>query len=103
MASSLFISDPAYSLQQSNKYPIERITQNLKVPYYVKENFHTEYQGSLRRLEVSVEEDYIANLRHACYREKNYRKCFSYIYFILFSILEEIFNTIKSVFLYCMF
>lgn len=71
----------------SSKYPIERLTQNLKIPYYVKENFHTEYQGSLRRLEVSVEEDYIANLRHACYREKNYRKCFSYIYVVLCSIL----------------
>lgn len=47
---------------------------NLKVPYYVKENFHTEHQGSMRRLEMSVEEDYIQNLRQACYREKNYSK-----------------------------
>lgn len=46
----------------------------MKVPYYVKENFHSEYQGSLRRLEISVEEEYVNNLRHACYREKNYSK-----------------------------
>ena len=45
---------------------------NLHVPYYVKENFHTDYQGSIRRLEVSVEEEYLANLRSACYREKSY-------------------------------
>ncbi|KAJ8951632.1 hypothetical protein NQ318_012302 [Aromia moschata] len=74
MASSFFISDPAYSLQQTSKYPILRKTQNMGFPYYVKENFHTEYQGSVKRLEISVEEDYISNLRHACYREKNYRE-----------------------------
>ncbi|KAJ8982147.1 hypothetical protein NQ317_011293 [Molorchus minor] len=73
MASSFFISDPAYSLQHSSKYPVLRKTQNLGFPYYVKDNFHTEYQGSVKRLEISVEEDYISNLRHACYREKNYR------------------------------
>jgi hypothetical protein len=56
------------------KFPVQRKTLNLKVPYYVKENFHTEYQGSLRRLEITVEEEYVTNLRHSCYREKNYRK-----------------------------
>jgi len=73
MASSLFISDPAYSLQATSKYTVLRRTENLRIPYYVKENFHTEYQGSVRRLEVSIEEEYLTNLRHACYREKNYR------------------------------
>nr|CAD7461314.1 unnamed protein product [Timema tahoe] len=56
------------------KFPVKRNTLNLKVPYYVKENFHSEYQGSLRRLEISVEEEYVTNLRHACYREKNYKE-----------------------------
>jgi hypothetical protein len=56
------------------KYPVQRKTLNLKVPYFVKENFHTEYQGSLRRLEISVEEEYVTGLRQSCYREKNYRK-----------------------------
>ncbi|XP_044761875.1 dnaJ homolog subfamily B member 14-like [Coccinella septempunctata] len=73
MASSFFISDPHYSLQQNSKYPVQRITQTLKVPYYVKKNFHTEYQGSVPRLEMSVEEEHVTNLQHACYREKNYR------------------------------
>ncbi|KZC07016.1 PREDICTED: dnaJ homolog subfamily B member 12 [Dufourea novaeangliae] len=74
MMSSLFISDPVYSLHSNAKYSVLRTTQGLKVPYYVKENFHTEYQGSLRRLEISVEEEYLNNLRHACYREKSYRE-----------------------------
>lgn len=74
MMSSFFISDPIYSLHSSSKFPVQRKTLNLKVPYYVKENFHTEYQGSLRRLEITVEEEYITNLRHSCYREKNYRE-----------------------------
>lgn len=73
MMSSFFISDPVYSLQSSHKYPVVRKTMNLGVNYYVKENFHTEYQGSLKRLEISVEEEYLTSLRHACYREKSYR------------------------------
>ncbi|XP_034186703.1 dnaJ homolog subfamily B member 12 [Osmia lignaria lignaria] len=73
MMSSFFISDPVYSLHSNAKYSVLRTTQGLKVPYYVKENFHTEYQGSLRRLEISVEEEYLNNLRHACFREKSYR------------------------------
>lgn len=73
MASSYFISDPPYSLAESAKYPIMRRSHNLQVPYYVKENFHTEYQGSVKRLELSVEEEYVSNLRHQCYREKSYR------------------------------
>nr|XP_023023380.1 dnaJ homolog subfamily B member 12 [Leptinotarsa decemlineata] len=74
MASSFFISDPAYSLQASSKYPVLRKTMNLNVPYYVKENFHMEYQGSVKRLEMSVEEDYVQTLKHACYREKSYKE-----------------------------
>ncbi|XP_056631835.1 dnaJ homolog subfamily B member 12 [Diorhabda carinulata] len=74
MASSLFISDPAYSLQASSKYPILRKTYNLNIPYYVKDNFHLEYQGSVKRLEMSVEEEYIQTLKHACYREKSYKE-----------------------------
>lgn len=45
-----------------------------QVPYYVKENFHSDYQGSLRRLEMSIEEEYLVALRHACQRERNYRE-----------------------------
>lgn len=74
MMSSFFISDPVYSLHSNAKYSVSRTTQGLKVPYYVKENFHTEYQGSLRRLEISVEDEYLNNLRHACYRERSYRE-----------------------------
>lgn len=74
MMSSFFISDPVYSLHSNAKYSVLRTTQGLRVPYYVKENFHTEYQGSLRRLEISVEEEYLHNLRHACFREKSYRE-----------------------------
>ncbi|KAJ8704158.1 hypothetical protein PYW07_013452 [Mythimna separata] len=73
MMSGYFISEPVYSLAPSSKYPVPRETVGLKVPYYVKENFHTDYQGSLRRLEMAIEEEYIVGLRHACQRERNYR------------------------------
>ncbi|XP_049883141.1 dnaJ homolog subfamily B member 12 isoform X2 [Pectinophora gossypiella] len=73
MMSGFFISEPVFSLTPTAKHPVPRETNNLKVPYYVKENFHTDYQGSLRRLEMAIEEEYIVNLRHACQRERNYR------------------------------
>lgn len=57
-----------------SKYSVARTTQNLKVTYYVKENFHSEYDGNLKRLEHLVEEEYMNLLRHSCYREKNYSK-----------------------------
>ncbi|XP_037916343.1 dnaJ homolog subfamily B member 14 isoform X2 [Hermetia illucens] len=72
MMSSFFISDPIYSLTPTSKYSVQRRTNNLRVPYYVKDNFHTEYQGSVGRLEASVEEDFINHLKHACSRERNY-------------------------------
>lgn len=55
------------------KYPVERKTLNHRIPYYVKENFGTEYQGSMSRLESAVEEEYIMNMKRACFSEKNYR------------------------------
>ncbi|KYQ54378.1 DnaJ like protein subfamily B member 12 [Trachymyrmex zeteki] len=73
MMSSFFISDPVYSLHASSKYSVARTTQALKVSYFVKENFHSEYQGSLRRLEISIEEEFVSNLRQTCAREKSYR------------------------------
>lgn len=73
MVSSFFISDPIYSLSPSHKYAVKRETNRLKVPYYVKNNFHSEYQGSVGRLEESVEEDYIDHLKYSCSRERNYR------------------------------
>ncbi|KAH8383085.1 hypothetical protein KR009_006668 [Drosophila setifemur] len=73
MMSSFFISDPMYSLTPSHKYSVKRETNGLKIPYYVKDNFYSEYQGSVARLEESVEEDYVNNLKHSCSRERNYR------------------------------
>lgn len=80
------------------KYPIMRRTQNMQIPYYVKENFHTEYQGSVKRLEMSVEEEYVSNLRHQCYREKSYSKCFFFIFYIILLKITRLFNTLKELF-----
>ncbi|GAB0094482.1 dnaJ homolog subfamily B member 12 [Sergentomyia squamirostris] len=74
MMSSFFISDPIYSLQPNQKYSVMRKTANWKVPYYVKDNFHSEYQGSVSRLEVAVEEEYFQHLKHKCFRERQYKE-----------------------------
>ena len=55
----------------SSKYTVERYTSDLRVPYYVKPDFLKAYKGSLHRVEQSVEEDYISNLRMGCYRERS--------------------------------
>lgn len=55
---------------------MKRKTTQIGIPYYVKDNFLTEYQGSIERLENSVEEEYIVNMKQNCYRERNYRKYF---------------------------
>ncbi|XP_055644322.1 dnaJ homolog subfamily B member 1-like [Toxorhynchites rutilus septentrionalis] len=73
MLSTFFSSDPLYSLQQTPKYAVERRTLNFKIPYFVKDNFLNEYQGSLSRLEHSVEEEYIVYMKRSCYNERNYR------------------------------
>uniref|UniRef100_U5EXV9 J domain-containing protein n=1 Tax=Corethrella appendiculata TaxID=1370023 RepID=U5EXV9_9DIPT len=72
--STFFTSDPLYSLQPSSKYSVERKTLTYKIPYYVQKNFDNEYQGSIGRLENSVEEEFIATMKRACHNEKNYRE-----------------------------
>jgi len=74
MMSSWFVADPLYSLQPSSKYSMVRRTGTLKVPYYVKPDFSTEYQGSLYRLEAEVEEEYVRHLRNACLKERTYKE-----------------------------
>ena len=54
------------------KYHVERTTNRLDVRYYVKPDFLENYKDTLNRLEKQIEEEYIANLRNNCYREKTY-------------------------------
>lgn len=56
------------------KYPYPRVTSELKVPYYVKENFERDYKGSIKQVESHVEESFISNLQTACFKERNYSK-----------------------------
>jgi len=74
MLSSLLVSDPLYQLEPTHKYNIQRKTTNMRISYYVKENFHSEFTGSLRKLERQIEEEYIQHLRNACFREKAYKE-----------------------------
>jgi DnaJ family protein B protein 12 len=69
-----FAADPIYSLTPTSKYMHERFTSNHKFPYYVKSDFDDTYKGSLKQLERNVEEDYIATLRHTCFKERNYKE-----------------------------
>lgn len=49
----------------------KRHTSNLKVLYYVGEQFTEEYSGNnLKNVERSIEGDYISNLRNNCWKER---------------------------------
>lgn len=59
------------SSHRSAGYSHKRLTENLKVPYYVGEQFSKEFSGvNLKNLERTVEDDYIGNLRNNCWKEK---------------------------------
>lgn len=46
-------------------------TENLGVIYYVNKDFRNEYKGvSLQKVEKSVEEDYVSNVRNNCWKER---------------------------------
>ena len=56
-----------------------RTTHNLKIQYYVKQDFSSNFAGDLRRIERQVEEEYVSNLRTNCWKERSYSKSFSII------------------------
>ncbi|KGL77362.1 DnaJ subfamily B member 12, partial [Tinamus guttatus] len=71
--SQMMVSSPPYSLSHrpSVSHTHRRVTEHLKVVYYVSESFAEEYTGAnLKNVERSVEDDYIANLRNNCWKEK---------------------------------
>ncbi|NXT01627.1 DJB12 protein, partial [Jacana jacana] len=75
--SQMMVSSPPYSLSHrpSVGHVHRRVTEHLKVTYYVSENFADEYTGTnLKNVERSVEDDYIANLRNNCWKEKQQKE-----------------------------
>ncbi|TNN03466.1 hypothetical protein fugu_000495 [Takifugu bimaculatus] len=75
--SQIMVNSPPYSLsfRPSAGYTQKRLTENLKVPYYVGEQFSKEFSGGiLKNLEKTVEDDYISNLRNNCWKEKQQKE-----------------------------
>ncbi|XP_028331883.1 dnaJ homolog subfamily B member 12b [Gouania willdenowi] len=75
--SQIMVNHPSYSLsfRPSAGYSHKRLTENLKVPYYVGEQFSNEFHGvNLKNVERAVEDDYISNLRNNCWKEKQQKE-----------------------------
>lgn len=75
--SQLIVSSPTYSLslRPSIGHTHRRLTELLKVPYYVSAQFSEEYTGmNLRNVERNVEDDYISSLRNNCWKEKQQKE-----------------------------
>ncbi|XP_029313076.1 dnaJ homolog subfamily B member 12b [Cottoperca gobio] len=75
--SQIMVNSPPYSLsfRPSAGYTQKRLTVNLKVPYYVGDQFSREYTGlNLKNLEQTVEDDFVSNLRNNCWKEKQQKE-----------------------------
>ncbi|NXS11805.1 DJB14 protein, partial [Neodrepanis coruscans] len=73
LLSQLMVSNPPYALypRSSTGQVIKMQTENLGVIYYVNKDFRNEYKGvSLQKVEKSVEEDYVSNIRNNCWKER---------------------------------
>jgi DnaJ family protein B protein 12 len=68
------VGEPAYSLNREGSYVIPRYTKDLRVPYYVKQNFESDYRNKIRQVEQHVEDEYVNLIRMNCYKEKNHRE-----------------------------
>ncbi|KAJ8336157.1 hypothetical protein SKAU_G00395000 [Synaphobranchus kaupii] len=71
--SQLMVSTPPYSLysRPATGQTVKRLTENLRVEYYVSRDFKSEYKGSaLQKIEKGVEEDYVSNVRNSCWKER---------------------------------
>uniref|UniRef100_A0A3P9HCI9 DnaJ heat shock protein family (Hsp40) member B12b n=1 Tax=Oryzias latipes TaxID=8090 RepID=A0A3P9HCI9_ORYLA len=77
----IMVSNPSYSLsfRPSAGYTHKRLTENLKVPYYVGDQFPKEFSGANRKnLERTVEDEFIGNLRNNCWKEKQQKESMLY-------------------------
>jgi len=75
LLSNLLTPEPAFSLHYSNTYHTKRLSDNLKVPFYVQRNFDQRYSQKLdrnrwRSLQREIEQDYLEQLRSECYQEQ---------------------------------
>ncbi|VUZ43455.1 unnamed protein product [Hymenolepis diminuta] len=76
--SNFLVKDPVFSLQRTTKYSVERFTQAHNLPYYVKETFSRDYDGSLRYVESQVLEQHIYALRDKCFKERAQKEALIY-------------------------
>lgn len=69
------LSPPSLLFCRSTGQTIKMETENLHVVYYVNKDFRNEYKGvSLQKVEKSVEEDYVSNIRNNCWKERQQSK-----------------------------
>ncbi|XP_046888878.1 dnaJ homolog subfamily B member 12b isoform X1 [Hypomesus transpacificus] len=75
--SQIMVSSPIYSLsfRPSVGHTHKRLTETLRVPYYVGDHFTRDNKGiNLKNVERNVEDEYISNLRNNCWKEKQQKE-----------------------------
>ncbi|KAG7250851.1 hypothetical protein CRUP_014173 [Coryphaenoides rupestris] len=75
--SQMMVTNPAYSLsfRASSGHTHKRLTEGLKVTYYVGDHFSQELSAAkLRSVERAVEDDFVSNLRNNCWKEKQQKE-----------------------------
>jgi len=72
---TLFIGDPQFQLHRTGKYTTLRTIRSSNIEYYVKPDFRPpRTEAELNKLESSVVDEYVSDLRQQCYREKQYKE-----------------------------
>ncbi|CAF0840826.1 unnamed protein product [Rotaria sordida] len=72
---TLLVSEPQFQLHPTGKYTNLRETRSSKIQYYVKSDFQPpKTDAALDKLESSVIDEYISDIRHQCYREQQYKE-----------------------------
>ncbi|CAL8381106.1 dnaJ homolog subfamily B member 12b [Gadus morhua] len=75
--SQMMVTNPPYSLsfRPSSGHTHKRLTETLKVAYYVGDHFTRDNSlAKLKSVERAVEEDFVSNLRNNCWKEKQQKE-----------------------------
>lgn len=70
--------EPMFSFHQTAKFNYQRESHNLKIPYYVNNDFRAKYntQRKLSQFDEEIERQYLGNLQNQCLNQRNQKKNF---------------------------
>jgi len=68
----LFMKSQYYSFQRTNKFPHRRVSMNLKIQYFIGDDFYDKYGDNLSATENEIENEYVGLLKENCREEEHH-------------------------------